>query len=563
MVGVGRCRRHFTSVAAFALYLAVTFLLFALPLLAHPGRTYLGSGLDPEIYVWSFAWWPHAVLHGLNPVVSHAVWAPDGVNLAWTTSVPGLAFPFAPLTLVFGPVVAYNVAAVLMPALDAWTAFLLCRYLTRSWWPSLLGGYVFGFSGYLVAQEETNLHLTAVFLLPVAALLVVRFLDGDLGATAFAVGFGGLLAFQCYLSTEILFTLTLALLSTLTIAYVLVPAARSGLRSLPLPLAGAYALAGVICSPFLYFAVRGFQPRALLPPDRFTADALNFLVPTTALGSWWTHGLERSFPGNGSQQDAYLGLPLLTIVAFFLWSRRHTPKGRFLGASFLLAALASFGDWLTADGHRLLMLPWVELARLPLFDNVIPSRLGAYAALSAAVIAATWAAEPHRPAWLPALLGSLAVVSLLPDLGLHAWATSPRVPAFFTTGAYRSCLRQGENVLALPFGTLDDSMLWQTDSSFWFRLAGGYLTQVPPDSFVEPTGVRHVATEDLPPKLTAADIHQFVRLKSVTSIVVELRRSSIYRPLLHQFGPPEIKGDVLIYRPDGEPAASHTACVAN
>jgi hypothetical protein len=110
-----------------------------------------------------------------------------GVNLAWTTSVPGLAFPFAPLTLVFGPVVAYNVAAVLMPALDAWTAFLLCRYLTRSWWPSLLGGYVFGFSGYLVAQEETNLHLTAVFLLPVAALLVVRFLDGDLGATAFAL----------------------------------------------------------------------------------------------------------------------------------------------------------------------------------------------------------------------------------------------------------------------------------------------------------------------------------------------------------------------------------------
>ena len=59
-----------------------------------------------------------------------------------------------------------------MPALAAWTAFLLCRRLTRSSWASLAGGYLFGFSTYVLAAELTHIFSAAVFLVPVAALLV-------------------------------------------------------------------------------------------------------------------------------------------------------------------------------------------------------------------------------------------------------------------------------------------------------------------------------------------------------------------------------------------------------
>ena len=62
----------------------------------------IGRGTDSNIFIWSFGWWPHALLHGENPVFTHAIWAPDGVNLSWVTSVPGLALLFAPLTLVAG-----------------------------------------------------------------------------------------------------------------------------------------------------------------------------------------------------------------------------------------------------------------------------------------------------------------------------------------------------------------------------------------------------------------------------------------------------------------------------
>src|ERR687884_1641604 len=121
--------RSKTSLAALAGYAAVSFAFFGWRLLPHPGRMLVGADQqnDAEIFIWSFAWWPHAILNGLNPFFSRVVYAPTGINLAWVTSVPALAIAFSPVTLLFGPSAAYNAAAVLLPALSAWTAFLLCR----------------------------------------------------------------------------------------------------------------------------------------------------------------------------------------------------------------------------------------------------------------------------------------------------------------------------------------------------------------------------------------------------------------------------------------------------
>ena len=100
-VDLSRGRR--LHVAAPALYGLVSFLYFGLRPLVDAGPSYVGSGPDPQIFIWSFAWWPHALLHGQNPFVTHAIWAPGGINLAWATTVPGLALLFAPLTLARGP----------------------------------------------------------------------------------------------------------------------------------------------------------------------------------------------------------------------------------------------------------------------------------------------------------------------------------------------------------------------------------------------------------------------------------------------------------------------------
>ena len=152
------------------------------------------------------------MLHGHNPFVTHVLWAPHGSNLAWTTSIPGLALLLAPVTLAAGAVAAYNTAAILLPALAAWTAFLLCRHLTRSFWASLAGGYLFGFSSYLLAQELGHLHMTSVFLVPLAALVAAALPRGRARRrAASSSGSGRCSRCSSLFSTEVFFTLTLCL----------------------------------------------------------------------------------------------------------------------------------------------------------------------------------------------------------------------------------------------------------------------------------------------------------------------------------------------------------------
>src|SRR3954467_4761888 len=79
------------SLLALAGYTLLSFLYFGVRLLGHDGSTYLGiENGDPELETWAFAWWPHAILNGDNPFSTHAVWAPDGIGLAWPTMAPGI-----------------------------------------------------------------------------------------------------------------------------------------------------------------------------------------------------------------------------------------------------------------------------------------------------------------------------------------------------------------------------------------------------------------------------------------------------------------------------------------
>ena len=106
---------------ALAVYVAVSVAYFGWRLLPDPGRVVFGEENAP-IYIWSFAWWAHALGTWTNPFVSGQLYAPVGVNLAWTPSAPAIALVFSPLTALVGPIASYNVAGVLLPALSAWTA---------------------------------------------------------------------------------------------------------------------------------------------------------------------------------------------------------------------------------------------------------------------------------------------------------------------------------------------------------------------------------------------------------------------------------------------------------
>lgn len=542
-----------SGATALLIYLAVAAAYLVPRISPDPFHRHIGALFtDPQIFIWSFAWWPHAIGSGIDPFYTHAIWAPDGINLAWTTSVPGLALPLAPITLTLGPVFAYNVACILMPALAAWTAFLLCRYLTHRVLPSLAGGYLFGFSSYVMSAELSHVHTAAVFLLPIVALLVFRFVDGTLSRKGFVAALGGVLAWQATLSTEIVFMLTLGLLVSLSAAAVLVADMRDHLRRLMLPLAGAYACAVIVISPLAYYIATSPQKTPNPGASTFSGDLLNFVVPTRAsLGGWWSSGLARHFPANDIERGAYLGVPTLIILCWFSLANRHKVAARLLLALFSAAVIATLGSWLTVDGHRVGWLPWRLVAGRALFENVMPVRFSAYCALIAAVVVAMWAASSRHPVWLRTILTAVAILAVAPNLSWGAWARTPDVPALFTSGAYRECIARNANVIVFPVGPRGDSMIWQAVSGFWFRMAGGYISPTVPPSFTRPFGIQHVTTTDNPQEVTAQAVLELARLKSATTVIVDSRVAGTWRSILRPLGWPQQAAGTLIYRLSG------------
>ena len=549
-----------------AAYTALSLLLFGTPLLAG-GSRYVGTNDDPQIFIWGFGWMAHALAHGHNPLLTDAMWAPTGLNLAWVTTTPAIAFVFTPVTWVFGPVVAYNAAAILMPATAAWTMFLLCRSITGRLWPSLFGGYLFGFSSYLVGHMVGELHLTSVFLLPLLTLVVVRYLRGDISARALIGWAGVILGAELYISTEIAFTATLAAIGALAIGYFTFPQARARVAATAVRLVGAYVVGGLLASPMLYYALRDFRSSGYQPPEQFLADVANLVIPThfALAGAGWAAHIAHHFPGNSSEQGSYLGLPLVAIGLLSIRAAIKSQTGRFLIACFALATVASFGPHLTVAGHRvlpiptpfghdMLTIPGIGSKHVPLFDNSLPIRFSLFASLAVAVAAALWLARPN-PNRARHAFAIVAAVALLPNIGAGVWSTRYSVPSFFTASAYKGCLGPDDIVLPLPIGFGGQATLWQAHD-FGFRMAGGRVQTSPPTEFLHPASIAAISVGYLPAPNQTALLRGYIKEKGVTAAFVDLRTASTWTPALDAITVGHDVGGVRFYRLSGTPPGS-------
>jgi hypothetical protein len=545
--------RGWQTLGAGAAYLALSFAYFAIPVLPRFGSDEIGLGGDPQIFVWYLEWWPHAILHGHDPFVTHAIWAPSGTNLAWSTSVPGLALLLAPVTLAAGPVAAYNVAAVALPAFAATTAFLLCRHLTRSLWPSLAGGYLFGFSSYMLGHELGHLHLTAVFLVPLAALFVLQFVEGGVGRDGLAWRLIPLLVLQLSFSTEVFFTMAAALVVSLVVAALTVPASRSRLRAAIAPLLGAYAACAVVAAPLLYFAFSDYQG-VITPTGNNLADFVTFAFPAqlTALGGSLAPHFDPRLGSPSSEVGQYLGLPALAVVTWYAVRGVRRPGGRFLLVVLGVAGLLTLGTPLFVRGHELFPLPWALLRKAPLFDNVIPGRLALYVSLVSGVIVALWAAAPAVSRTWRIVLTVAAIAAIVPHLGVGYWHERPLRPAFFADKLYRDCLRPEDTVLAFPVD--NQPLLWQAESGFAFRLANVGLSDAVPAGLPQRRTILALFSND-PPVGGGRALVAAARSEGIAAILLDPQAGAKWLPLLAPRLHGRLVGGIEVYRVTPGPAS--------
>ena len=471
---------------------------------SHPSSTTTCGCGDSSLFTWFLEWPAYALAHGLNPLYSTYLFHPAGINLLSNTAEVGLGIVLAPVTWAFGPIATLNVALTLSPLLSALAMYVLLRRWV-GWAPAaFVGGLLYGFSPFVLV-ELTDAHLMLGFV-AVPPLLVLC-LDELLirqrwrpWVTGLAIGVLALV--QLSVGTELLVITAVAVGSgvLLVVAWgVAHPDAWRPRVPYALRAAAAAVVSGVVLLAYpAWFALAG--------PAHLSGDI------------WGTHGslayagvvlgryvqdlpadqrlfaLGHQFGGyQGRTPSAlYLGWALVAVVAagLVLWWR--DVRLWLFAVVGVIGAYLSIG--LSFHGWSL----WRLFERLPLMENVIPSRFAEVVFLCASVLLGLVCDHVHRSvvagrlavgprpdsagvgparAVLGAVAGLLvAAIALVPIVNavsdsLPLTATTVRAPQWFRTVAPH--LPPDQVLLVFPFSFRQSNMTWQAVDGMSFAMVGG------------------------------------------------------------------------------------------
>jgi hypothetical protein len=151
------------------------------------------------------------------------------------------------------------------------------------------------------------------------------------------------------------------------------------------------------------------------------------------------------------------------------------------------------------------------------------------------------------------MLALLAMLMLMPNIrGRRSyWFTDLRnlhTPAFFSQGEYKQVLKPGDNVIVLPYGNQGYSMLWQTTSAMYFRMAGGYVTAYIPSTFAQ-SPVVQMFYSGKPAPGARNDLANFCEAKDVRAVILAADVAGEWDWALRAIGWERIEtGGVVIYR---------------
>jgi len=522
---------------ALAVYLAVFIIGYALPLVLHPGLPQVGqTEVDPNFYVWSWRWWLYAISHGLNPLYSRQIGAPGGFDLAWTTTAPAVAVILAPVTAVFGPITSANLTLVLAAPVSAWVAFLAARRLTGRFWAALVAGAVYGFSPYEVGHTGAGqANLAVIMLLPLMLYLGLLWRDGKLGDPVFVGLMAVTMAAEFYIFDEAFAEMAALWAAGLLIGFAVArPADRKTVARLAGLVAIAFAASIVLASPYLVYALRHY-------PAGFTKTRASL-------------HLERLV-------DPPSGVLLLVIVlalAVLTWSSRLT---RLLVILFVLIVVLAVGPHPIIGTKHLGPVPWAPLWSLPIARSAEPVRLMLFGYLVLAIILAVWLSIPTGnrlllvSRWILGLAAVAAILVYIPAAGrgsvLPAGAPSAAVrptnalPTFISAGLYRDYLRPGEIVVVVS-DRGNAGMLFQADTNFYMRIAGGFINSSVSDTTALPAPVARLRH---PTPAREQRFRAYVHRAGVGAILVERAWAAPWMQIFSRMGlHGTLIGGMIVYR---------------
>src|SRR3984885_4318591 len=370
----------------------------------HPSASLTCGCGDPAQEVWFMAWPAWAISHLHSLFFSGAVNVPDGANLLSNTSGTLVGVVAAPVTWLFGPVAATNVALTLAPALSAWACFAAVRPLVRWKAGAIPAALVFGYSSAIVTSlvfghVSVTVLVIPPFLFTTLHEIVIR---QEHSVRRDGLLLAALLVAQFLISPEILvMCLLLGAVGLLVVMVVgwrqLRPRAGHALPALGLAagvtvvllayptwfgLSGPQAVSGML---FALAPISGVPLSGLLVPGAYGAAANEYQRFGGYLGR------------NGPPPD-YVGwgVALASVGALVTGRRRPLAWLLFLlaAATFWLALgayLLGGPSWL---GHP--WLPWRELSTPPVLKEILPDQFVPLLTLFLALLIAVGLDALHR-----------------------------------------------------------------------------------------------------------------------------------------------------------------------
>ena len=443
---------------------------------------------DHTQFEWMLAHAARLFVHPENPFFSREMNFPDGVNLMANTSALGLTIPLAPVTLIWGPPVAFAVMLTLALWLTASAWYhVFSRHLVRSRPAAFAGAVLCGFAPALVAHASGQPNLVAQFAIPFIVVTVLR-LPGR--PVARGVLLGLLVVYQAFVNEEVLFFFAqgIGVLVLLCALFDLGRARQEWRRFL-----AGLGVAALVAIPLLAFPLywqftgpQGYKGLPF-PPSSYTQDALAYVTyareavggraPVPTLGT------------SPNEDNSSFGWPLLALslaVTVLLWRRNRLVRAASITA--VIFAALSLGPNLTIGGrHTHYPGPFRLLLHVPLVDLSVPGRftlvvipvigmlvaLGVQQAIDATPRMREAGVRVWTLVWVIVLLGALVPVLPTPVPA----AGRPQVPAFITSGQWRQYVPAGRTMVPVPLGAWrsPEPLLWQAVARLDFNMPRGYF----------------------------------------------------------------------------------------
>jgi hypothetical protein len=484
---------------AIASFIAVALYLTA-PLWANLDHELRDDPQDQAFFEWMLAHGARVVTDGVSPFFSDRMNYPDGVNMMANTSVLAVSLPMAPVTLLFGPHVSFNVFLTLALAVTGISWYLvLSRRFVSSRLAAWVGALFCTFAPSMVSHAGGHPNIVSQFLVP---LIIWRTLELRVPGRAVRNGLilAGLLIWQAFINLEILFMTAVGLgIFCAVMAYARrwsAPSERGAfLRGLGV--AGSVTVA-VLAYPL---AVQFFGPQSYHGLPQFVRNFGADLGSFTAYASRSIAGnslTNERLAQNPAEENAFFGWGLVILFCgLVVWMRRSVAVVTLAAIALLFAAM-SLGPRIFLDGINT-GVPgiWSVLHSVPVLNSAVPTRwamaiapvVGIVLALGCQRAADLVKAQPSargpvRVAMITAV--AMALVPLVPT-PLQTTPMAP-VPAFVTSGMWKQYVDENHTVVALPLPDSEypDPLRWSAYTGQDMRIAGAYAL-LPNQNPLDPT----------------------------------------------------------------------------